>query len=139
VPASANAVKARFMMFPPGRFCPCIVKFELLPSSEVPDQRILWQAEPDCAQPEGHAPTFGFLADQQKKRSGSYQKSTQNTDDDRITQCRRSVGLTPFDLAPFCAAPMPNQKVAHRWYLAHCFEMDFFDKAIRRAIICAAL
>jgi hypothetical protein len=36
VPASANAVKARFMMFPPGRFCPCIVKFELSPSSEVP-------------------------------------------------------------------------------------------------------
>jgi hypothetical protein len=29
VPASVNAVKARFMMFPPGRFCPCIVKFEL--------------------------------------------------------------------------------------------------------------
>jgi hypothetical protein len=29
------------MMFPPGRFCPCIVKFELSPSSEVPDQRIL--------------------------------------------------------------------------------------------------
>jgi hypothetical protein len=35
VPASVNAVTARFMMFPPGRFR-IIVKFELSPSSEVP-------------------------------------------------------------------------------------------------------
>jgi len=31
VPASADAVKARFMVFPPELFCLCIMKFELLP------------------------------------------------------------------------------------------------------------
>jgi hypothetical protein len=31
VPASAAAVKALFMMFPPGLFCLCIVKFDFLP------------------------------------------------------------------------------------------------------------
>jgi hypothetical protein len=48
-----------------------------------------------------------LLADQQNKSSGSYQQSNQNTDDQRNNQCGRAVG---FDPAPFCAAPMPNQK-----------------------------
>jgi len=50
-----------------------------------------------------------LLADQQNKRSGSDQQGKQNTGDEReTTQCR--LGLISFDPAPFCAAPMPNQK-----------------------------
>src|SRR4029077_14106957 len=49
-----------------------------------------------------------LLADQQDKCSGTYQQGSQNPTTSETTQCR--LGLTSFDLAPFCAAPRPNQK-----------------------------
>src|SRR5262245_670776 len=56
---------------------------------------------------EAIAPTSS-LADQQNKSSGNDQQSSRIPTTNEITGCR--LGLTSFDLAPFCAAPIPNQK-----------------------------
>jgi hypothetical protein len=52
--------------------------------------------------------TGSLFADQQKKRSDTYQQGKQNTDDERNNPM--PMGLISFDPAPFCAAPIPSQK-----------------------------
>jgi Putative neutral zinc metallopeptidase len=58
-----------------------------------------------------------FLADQQKKRSGSYQKGKQNTDDDRNNPMPTIRRLAPFRSSSFLrrSDAQPEKKVvAHR-------------------------
>jgi len=77
---------------------------------------------------------FAREADQQKKRSGSYQKGKQNTDDDRNNPMSTIRRLDPFRSSAFLrrADAQQEKRVAHRPI------SRFFDKA-RRAIIGAAL
>jgi hypothetical protein len=59
---------------------------------------------------------ISFLADQQKKRSGSYQKGKQNTDDDRNNPMPTIRRLDPFRPSAFLrrSDAQPEKKVAHR-------------------------